>query len=99
LQQVSLEFSLLKWKSGSRRYPRVQIIPLDYLEIHARESSGSLETFICLIISNDKNRVVALAAGPTGWCGGWTQIFIIILKILRRSLLKIYVATKHDFYP
>jgi hypothetical protein len=82
--------------SGSRRNPRVQIFPLEYLEILAKYSSGSWETFICLIISEDKNRVVALAAGPPEWCGGRNQIFVFILKILRRSLLKTSMAIKND---
>jgi hypothetical protein len=83
--------------SGSRRNPRIPIFPPEYLEIHARYSSGSLETFICLIISENKNRVAALAAGPPGWFGGRTQIFVIILKILRKSILNISMATKHNF--
>jgi hypothetical protein len=74
---------------GSRRNPRVQIFPLEYLEIHARYSGGSLETFTKLIVSADKNRLAALAAGPPGWCGGRTQIIISLYsKFFGEAFLK-----------
>jgi hypothetical protein len=43
----------------SRPNPRVQIFPPEYLETNAFYKDGVFGTFVCLVMSQDKNRVVA----------------------------------------
>jgi hypothetical protein len=82
--------------SGSRRNPRAQIFPLEYIEIHARYSSSFLETFICRIIPEDKNQQAVLPAGSPGWPGSRTQIFIITQNSSEKPSKNFY---GNDFSP
>jgi hypothetical protein len=61
--------------SVSRRNPRVKIFLLEYFGIHARYSSGSLETLICLIVPEGKNRVAALAAAVPKFPSLYSKFF------------------------
>jgi hypothetical protein len=68
---------------GSRPNPRVQIFPPEYLGTYVLYKDSVFEVFVCLIIFQDKNRVVAPPVTPKGRGGDWTQNLMIILKILR----------------
>jgi hypothetical protein len=68
---------------GSKPNPRVQIFPPEYLGTYALEKDGVFGTFVCLIMFQHKNRVVAPPVTPKGRGSGQTQKLMIILKILR----------------
>jgi hypothetical protein len=71
--------------SGSRSNHRVQIIPPGYLGTYALLKDGVCGTLVCLIMFQDKNRVVASPVTPKGRGGGRTHNLMIILKILRKN--------------
>jgi RNase H-like domain found in reverse transcriptase len=66
-----------------RPNPRVQIFQPEYLETYALQKDGVFGTFVCIIMLQDKNRVVVPPVKPKGRGGGRTQNLIIILKFLR----------------
>jgi hypothetical protein len=68
---------------GSRPNPMVQIFPPEYLGTYALYKDGVFGTFVCLIMYQYKNRVVAPPVMTNGRCGGGIQNLMIILKILR----------------
>jgi hypothetical protein len=81
--------------SGSRSNHRVQIFPPEYLGTYALLKDDAFGTFICLIMFQDKNRVVVPLVTPKGRGGGRTKNLMIKLKILQKSFLKseIYLKT------
>jgi hypothetical protein len=70
---------------GSRPNPRDTILPSEYLGTYALKKDGVLETFVCLIMFQDINRVVEPPVTLKGQGSGRTRNVMIILKILRKS--------------
>jgi hypothetical protein len=68
---------------GSGPNPRVQIFPPEYLGSYALYKVGVFGTFVCFIMFQDKNRVVAPPVTPKRRDGGQTQNLMFILKFIR----------------
>jgi hypothetical protein len=73
---------------GSRLNPRDKIFLSEYLGTYVLKKDGVHETFVCLIMFQDINRVVAPPVTLKGRGTGRTQNLMIILKILRKSNIK-----------
>jgi hypothetical protein len=71
--------------AGSKPNPRVQIFPPEY---------GAFGIFVCLIMFQDKNWVVAPPVTPKGRGGDRTQNLMIILKILLICNLNLKINLK-----
>jgi hypothetical protein len=54
----------------SRPNPRVQIFPSEYLGTYAIKKDDVFEFFVCLVMFQDKNWVMAPSVTPKGRGGG-----------------------------